>query len=93
MAALDTLAAYYVQQARKEKEKEMRKDFFSQVRAGPIKLNSIIWPGTTRSRSIKKEVLIACRAFLTAVHYVTSVNFYIMERLIELHGQPHLVMM
>lgn len=31
MAAFDTLAAYYVQQARKEKDKEMRKDFFSQV--------------------------------------------------------------
>ena len=32
MAALDTLAAYYVQQARKEKDKERRKDFFAQVR-------------------------------------------------------------
>ena len=32
MAAFDTLAAYYVQQARKEKEKELRKDYFAQVR-------------------------------------------------------------
>ncbi len=31
MSALDTLAAYYVQQARKEKDKELRKDFFAQV--------------------------------------------------------------
>ena len=31
MAAFDTLAAYYVQQARKEKEKEKRKDYFAQV--------------------------------------------------------------
>ena len=32
MVALDTLAAYYVQQARKEKDKELRKDYFAQVR-------------------------------------------------------------
>ena len=31
MAALDTLAAYYVQQARKEKNKELRKEYFAQV--------------------------------------------------------------
>ena len=31
MAALDTLATYYVQLARKEKNKEHRKDFFAQV--------------------------------------------------------------
>ena len=32
MAALDTLATYYVQLARKEKNKEHRKEFFAQVR-------------------------------------------------------------
>ena len=32
MAALDTLATYYVQLARREKNKERRKDFFAQVR-------------------------------------------------------------
>ena len=31
MAALDTLAAYYVQQAHKERDKEKKKDYFSQV--------------------------------------------------------------
>ena len=31
MAALDTLATYYVQLARKEKNKEHRKEFFAQV--------------------------------------------------------------
>ena len=31
MAALDTLAAYHVQQARQEKNREKRKDFFAQV--------------------------------------------------------------
>ena len=31
MAALDTLAAYYVQQARTEKNKELRKEYFAQV--------------------------------------------------------------
>ena len=31
MAALDTLATYYVQLARKEKNKEHRKDYFAQV--------------------------------------------------------------
>ena len=31
MAALDTLATYYVQLARREKNKEKRKDFFAQV--------------------------------------------------------------
>ena len=31
MAALDTLAAYYVQQARTEKSKELRKEYFAQV--------------------------------------------------------------
>ena len=32
MAALDTLATYYVQLARREKNKETRKDYFAQVR-------------------------------------------------------------
>ena len=32
MTALDTLATYYVQLARKEKNKETRKDYFAQVR-------------------------------------------------------------
>ena len=32
MTALDTLATYYVQLARKEKNKESRKDYFAQVR-------------------------------------------------------------
>ena len=36
MVALDTLAAYYVQQARKEKDKELRKDYFAQVRKETI---------------------------------------------------------
>ena len=31
MSALDTLAAYYVQQARKEKERDLKKEFFAQV--------------------------------------------------------------
>lgn len=31
MMALDTLAAYYVQQARQEKRREKRKDYFTQV--------------------------------------------------------------
>ena len=31
MTALDTLAAYHVQQARQEKNREKRKDFFAQV--------------------------------------------------------------
>lgn len=31
MMALDTLAAYHVQQARSEKNREKRKDFFAQV--------------------------------------------------------------
>ena len=31
MAALDTLAAHYVQQARKEKNKDLRKEYFAQV--------------------------------------------------------------
>lgn len=31
MMALDTLAAYHVQQARQEKNREKRKDFFAQV--------------------------------------------------------------
>ena len=31
MAALDTLAAYYVQQARREKSKEHKKESFAQV--------------------------------------------------------------
>ena len=31
MVALDTLAAYHVQQARHEKNREKRKDFFAQV--------------------------------------------------------------
>ena len=35
MTALDTLAAYHVQQARQEKNREKRKDFFAQV----IKMN------------------------------------------------------
>ena len=32
MTALDTLATYYVQLARREKNKESRKDYFAQVR-------------------------------------------------------------
>lgn len=32
MVALDTLAAHYVQLARKEKQKEKRKELFAQVR-------------------------------------------------------------
>ena len=36
MAAFDTLAAYYVQQARKEKDKELRKDYFTQVRGAVV---------------------------------------------------------
>ena len=32
MTALDTLAAYHVQQARREKSREKRKDLFAQVR-------------------------------------------------------------
>lgn len=31
MVALDTLAAHYVQQARKEKSKDLRKEYFAQV--------------------------------------------------------------
>ena len=31
MMALDTLAAYHVQQARSEKNREKRKDYFAQV--------------------------------------------------------------
>lgn len=31
MSALDTLAAYYVQQARKEKERDLKKEYFAQV--------------------------------------------------------------
>ena len=34
MVAFDTLAAYYVQMARKEKDKELRKDYFAQVGLG-----------------------------------------------------------
>ncbi len=36
MCALDTLAGYYVQLARKEKNKERRKEYFAQVHV-PIK--------------------------------------------------------
>ena len=33
MTSLDTLAAYYVQLARKEKDRELKKEYFAQVRS------------------------------------------------------------
>ena len=43
MTSLDTLATYYVQLARREKNKETRKDYFAQVRKYdvPYKINSV----------------------------------------------------
>jgi hypothetical protein len=36
MTSLDTLATYYVQLARREKNKESRKDYFAQVRKSNV---------------------------------------------------------